>query len=497
MLSETPLLGIDMGGVSTFKVLPKTVSMEEKWTRICVQHGGASAAWFAHVNENMNIHWVSSAPNDVQPEFAWKTIPEKVIKEKQHVTFFHLQKSISVGVFPILHNDQVIGLLGIYGTDHNFFTTSTIRWIESLAVSISYHLAQTNKVNKWKQVTQTVNRILQSSSTLKEDLPLALRVLANVIDADAALVIRYNQHQNRYRFFAAYGLDPSTVENLPTYAHSQNVESLQYKNLAQSTNNARLDYFLNKGYQTYVTLPLTLNEDLLGVFEVFWRSPQDDKDKLDMIQTVGGTISWALKHTAVMSDLRQRNKELTTTFTATIEGLSRALELRDLETQGHTRRVSELTLQLAKHMQIPEAEHTYLLQGALLHDIGKLGIPDAILLKPGSLTPQEWEIMKQHPLYAYNILAPIISLRQTLDIPIYHHERWNGLGYPFGLKGEQIPLAARLFAVVDVFDALTSDRPYRPAWTRAQAIAHIREQAGELFDPQIVKSFLEIIDRGN
>ncbi|MBT3338461.1 MAG: HD-GYP domain-containing protein [Anaerolineae bacterium] len=197
-----------------------------------------------------------------------------------------------------------------------------------------------------------------------------------------------------------------------------------------------------------------------------------------------------------MGDLKRRNDELLSTYTATIEGLSRALELRDLETEGHTKRVSELTLRLATHMQIPEEQHIHLLQGALLHDIGKLGIPDAILLKPGSLTPQEWDVMKQHPMYAYNILAPIISLKETLDIPLYHHEHWNGSGYPFGLKGDKIPISARLFTVVDVFDALMSDRPYRSAWSHSQTLAYIREQAGELFDPQIVIKFLDLIEKG-
>jgi HD-GYP domain-containing protein (c-di-GMP phosphodiesterase class II) len=146
-------------------------------------------------------------------------------------------------------------------------------------------------------------------------------------------------------------------------------------------------------------------------------------------------------------------------------------------------------------MQIPAAQWDAIKQGALLHDIGKLGIPDAILLKPGSLTQREREVMQQHALYGYHILAPIISLRQTLDIALYHHERWNGSGYPYGLQGEQIPLVARLFAVADVFDALTSDRPYRPAWTHTQAVEYLRDQAGHLFDPQVVELFLEIADQ--
>ena len=209
---------------------------------------------------------------------------------------------------------------------------------------------------------------------------------------------------------------------------------------------------------------------------------------------VGDAVTFALEHTTIVESLKRRNDELTSTYTATIEGLSRALELRDLETDGHTRRVSVLTVRLAEHMQIPADQRASIQQGALLHDIGKLGIPDAILLKPGSLTPRVWKVMQQHPLYAYNILAPIISLRQALDIPLYHHERWNGSGYPYGLANEQIPLSARLFAVVDVYDALTSDRPYRSAWTRTQALEYLQEQAGQQFDPGVVIHFLEMIN---
>jgi HD-GYP domain-containing protein (c-di-GMP phosphodiesterase class II) len=149
-------------------------------------------------------------------------------------------------------------------------------------------------------------------------------------------------------------------------------------------------------------------------------------------------------------------------------------------------------MRFVEHMQIPPDQWDAIRQGALLHDIGKLGIPDAILLKHGSLTVQERQVMQQHAVYGYNVLAPIINLRQTLDITLYHHERWDGSGYPYGLRGEQIPLVARLFAVVDVFDALTSDRPYRSAWSHSQAIAYIKEQAGHQFDPRVVELFLEI-----
>ena len=178
-----------------------------------------------------------------------------------------------------------------------------------------------------------------------------------------------------------------------------------------------------------------------------------------------------------------------------IEGLSQALELRDLETVGHTRRVSTWTMRMVEHMQMSPEQRDAIRQGALLHDIGKLGIPDAILLKPGSLTRQEQKVMQQHVSYGYNILAPITDMRQTLDIILYHHERWDGTGYPHGLTREQIPLMARLFAVVDVFDALTSDRPYRTAWSISQAFEYLEQQSERQFDPSVVKLFLTIADR--
>jgi PAS domain S-box-containing protein len=193
------------------------------------------------------------------------------------------------------------------------------------------------------------------------------------------------------------------------------------------------------------------------------------------------------------AELRRAHAELAQAYEATVEGWSRALELRDKETEGHTLRVTEVTLRLAQMMQVNEDDLIHIRRGALLHDIGKVGIPDGILLKPGPLTDQEWAIMHLHPGYAYEMLAPIEYLHAALDIPYYHHERWDGTGYPRGLKGEEIPLAARIFAVVDVWDALTSDRPYRPAWSNEKALAHIRSLAGSHFDPQVVEAFLKLV----
>lgn len=192
--------------------------------------------------------------------------------------------------------------------------------------------------------------------------------------------------------------------------------------------------------------------------------------------------------------LYQANQELKTAYDATLLGWSRALELREQETAGHCQRVVSLTLMMAERVGIHPDQHIHLQRGALLHDIGKMGIPDEILLKPAALTPDEWEIMKMHPVYAYQLLKDIPFLAPALDIPYRHHEHWDGSGYPGELRGEEIPLAARIFALVDVFDALTAERPYRPARSVEYAFDYIRQQAGQYFDPDLVEPFCTIVE---
>jgi putative nucleotidyltransferase with HDIG domain len=188
--------------------------------------------------------------------------------------------------------------------------------------------------------------------------------------------------------------------------------------------------------------------------------------------------------------LQRTNAELTVAFDATVEAFSRALELREGEPLGHTRQVTEVTINLAKAMGISVPQQIHIRRGALLHDIGKMAVPEAILRKSTELAREEWDVIKRHPYYAYELLAPIVYLYPAIDIPYCHHERWDGTGYPQGLRGEAIPLAARVFSVVDVWDALTSDRPQRKAWSESQALEYLREQASRQFDPAIVCTFL-------
>ena len=246
-------------------------------------------------------------------------------------------------------------------------------------------------------------------------------------------------------------------------------------------------------FADYYAVPLVAKGVLRGVMELFQRDTlHPEQDWLEFLETLSGQAAIAVDNAALFADLQRANAELVTSHDATIEGWSRALDLRDKETEGHSERVTDMTVRMAARLHIEGEPLMQIRRGALLHDVGKLGVPDAILLKPGPLTEEEWELMQQHPTYAYEMLYPITFLRDALAIPYCHHEKWDGSGYPNGLAGEDIPFPARLFALADVWDALRSDRPYRAGWPADKVREHIAELAGTHFDPAVVEIFLQM-----
>lgn len=238
--------------------------------------------------------------------------------------------------------------------------------------------------------------------------------------------------------------------------------------------------------------PLKVKDVLIGVIYVDNRAQSGifHKDDLEIISSFSNQAAVAIENARLFDDLKESNAELQQAYQATLEGWVRALDLRDKETEGHTQRVTTLTEKLAGAMGIGGDDLLHIRRGALLHDIGKMAIPDGILLKPGSLTPEERGLIEKHPIYAFEMLNPIKFLQPALDIPYCHHEKWNGTGYPRGLKAEQIPLAARIFAVADVWDALVSDRPYRKGLDPKEVKEKIKADAGSHFDPRVVDVFL-------
>jgi putative nucleotidyltransferase with HDIG domain len=251
---------------------------------------------------------------------------------------------------------------------------------------------------------------------------------------------------------------------------------------------------MKEKFVCYYGVPLMAKGQVKGVLEVFHRSElEPEPEWFNFLNDLAGQAAIAIENATLLDSLQHSNLELNRAYDATIEGWSHALDLRDKETEGHTQRVTTLTVNLARVFGLSEKALEQVRWGALLHDIGKMGIPDRILHKTNPLTTEDWLAMKKHPTLALEMLSPILYLHLALDIPYCHHEKWDGTGYPRGLKGDQIPLVARIFSVVDVWDALKSDRPYRPAWPEDKIREYIKALSGSHFDPQVVNKFMQFI----
>lgn len=237
--------------------------------------------------------------------------------------------------------------------------------------------------------------------------------------------------------------------------------------------------------------PMIVKGQVIGVLQAFHRSEcPGDPEKIDFLDALAAQAAIAVSNARMFADLEKSNLELQLAYDATIEGWSLATDLRDKETEGHSLRVASVAIKLAELMGLAGKDIVHIRRGGLLHDIGKLAIPDSILFKPGPLTDEEWVLMRQHPVHAREMLQHISFLKRALPIPLYHHEKFDGSGYPNGLTGEQIPLPARIFAIVDVYDALSSDRPYRKAWPTERILEYLKQESGKHFDPQVVTAFL-------
>ena len=349
---------------------------------------------------------------------------------------------------------------------------------------------------------RAIDHAIASSVDLNLTLSILLTNLVNHLQIDAASILLWNEDIKKLEYAAGLGFRTNALSHTKLglgegYAgiavlEQRVVHKLNLSN--QFTDFLRSPSFGQEGFVSYYGIPLIAKGKVQGVLEIFKRSLiSPDPDWLRFLEMLGGQAAIAIDNAFLFSNLQRSNTEVTSAYDATIDGWSRALEMRDQETEGHTRRVVSLTLRLAKEMKFPTESQIHLRRGATLHDIGKMGIPDHILRKPGPLTEEEWKIMRQHPQYAYDLISPIAYLRPAMDIPCYHHERWDGSGYPAGLKEKKIPLPARLFAVIDVFDALVSNRPYRSAWSKQAALDYIKEESGKLFDPAIVTAFLKLV----
>ncbi len=347
-------------------------------------------------------------------------------------------------------------------------------------------------------------RAIDLAITSSLDLPLTLGIVVDQVlsqlEVDAAGILLCSPQMPALEYVVRKGYRdvgaPGYLQRLDEgpAGRAVLVRRTQYVFKPRVVSTAPEESPLPEGFVTYWAVPLTAKGGVKGVLEVGHRSPlTPEPDWLEFLEALARQAAIAIDNAELFGDLHRSTLELSLAYDATIEGWSRAVDLRDHETEGHSRRVTEMTLRLARAMNVAEAEMVHLRRGALLHDIGKIGIPDRILLKPGPLTDDESALMRRHPQYALEMLTPIAFLRPALDIPYGHHEKWDGSGYPRGLRGEQIPLAARMFAAVDIWDALRSDRPYRPAWPMERVLEHLRSLAGTHLDPCVVEAFLAIL----
>jgi HD-GYP domain-containing protein (c-di-GMP phosphodiesterase class II) len=349
---------------------------------------------------------------------------------------------------------------------------------------------------------RTIDEAIASSFDLGITLKVLLDQVTTQLKVDAADVLLLNPRSQMLEHAGARGFRTEALKHTHLrlgegYAGQAALKRLPIRIpvLNQMPDGLKRSPLLRaEDFAAYFSIPLIAKGRVLGVLEIFHRSPLDpDREWEEFLQTLAAEAALAIDNAGLFSDLQRSNLDLSLAYDATIEGWSRAMDLRDKETEGHTQRVTGITERVALALGMGGDILLHMRRGALLHDIGKMGIPDAILLKPGPLTDEEWDIMRKHPTYALEMLSPITYLRPALDIPYCHHEKWDGTGYPRGMKGEEIPLPARAFAIVDVWDALRSDRPYRSAWPAERVLQYVAEQSGKHFDPRVVETFLRVL----
>lgn len=409
-------------------------------------------------------------------------------------------------VLPLKESSNVIGMFVVLValprelSPEEIGLLSTLSEIAGNAIHRTVLHQQTQRRMAHLAALNEIDHAITSSVDLRLSLSTVLGQVLEQLGVHAASILLFNPSSQMLEHFIGRGFRTRLFERArlrlgdgqPGTAVLESkivrIEDLT----AGAVEDSRAASFAEEEFVSYFAVPMSAKGQVRGVLEIFHRSSLDwDEEWLDFLKALAEQATIALDNATLFEGLQRSNRELLQAYDATIEGWSRALDLRDKETEGHTLRVTEMTVRLAQAFGLAGDDLVQIRWGALLHDIGKMGVPDGILLKPGPLTDDEWVLMRRHPVFAYEMLSPIRYLRLALDIPHYHHEKWDGTGYPRGLKGEQIPLPARIFSVVDVWDALSSDRPYRTAWPLSRVLSHIDGLAGTHFDPHVVRTCLE------
>ena len=414
-------------------------------------------------------------------------------------------------VVPILNAEESIGLIFMAVPLPREINPGDVRLLTTLA-EIAGNAIQRMRLHS--QTEQHVQRLtalhvvdlaLSASLDVRVILGAVLDQLISQLHVDAADILFYKPLTQTLEFTIGRGFRTRAVEKtrlrMDDSQAGQAVLDRRILKIPSTDEGENSDpqtrLLAREEFVEHYTIPLTAKGQIKGVLDIFHRAPLEaDRDWLDFVEMLGNQAAIAIDNAELFQRLERSNIELGMAYDATIRGWSHALDLRDKETEGHTQRVTEITEKLARRMGLDDEQLIHLRRGALLHDMGKIGVPDSILLKPDKLTAEELFIMQQHPKIAFEMLSKIKYLQKALDIPYCHHEKWDGTGYPQGLQGEQIPLGARLFTVIDIWDALANDRVYRKAWPNEKTLAYIQSISGTHLDPKVVNVFMEMVNAG-
>ena len=408
---------------------------------------------------------------------------------------------------PIISSSKVLGVVQVRSRLPRRYTPSDARLLGLVANTAAVAMQNARLFDQLEERVEqfsslhSIDLVIGSTTDLRVSLQVVLESIVRLLKVDAASILLYNPGTLNLEYVGGVGFQLDLAHAAVRLGDNLAGRAALTRQIIDVPELSKAELPVpfwqmvqHDGFTSYRGLPLIAKGDVKGVLELYHRSSfPTDPEWNDLLNLLAGQAAIAMDNAMLFNGLEHANTELELAYDATIEGWSQALELRDHVTGGHTRRILETTITLAGEMGIPDSELQNIRRGVLLHDIGKMGVPDQILLKPGPLNEEEWEVMRQHPINAHRLLSKIPYLRSALDIPYYHHEKWDGSGYPLGLKGEQIPLSARIFSVVDVYDALSHDRPYRSAWPKEKIIDYIKEQSGRYFDPRVVETFLDII----
>ena len=460
------------------------------------------------VNFNISNQVISSGKmfyeNDVQKNFdlAVHSFPS-----------IHLINAVAC--YPLLVDERIEGVLWV--GRKNPFDDMDLRILEVISDVAASALDRAKKAEgRLKQIQRMtslrkIDRAISTGFDLTLNLDIFLREAHKQLGCDAAVILLYNAHMQHLEFTQGVGMNVNSLrggyvrvgagvtgkivlDRKPVVIEDLSTSPVRYLFFSQPERSLADD----NSFQSYAAAPLIVKGQIKGVLELYFANKiKPTADWLEFLEMLAGQAAIMIESSEMFLGLQKSTMDLQLAYQSTLEGWVKAIDMRDKETEGHTQRVTELTVRLARYIGMPEDQVIHVRRGSLLHDIGKMAVPDDILHKKGKLTEEEWQIMRQHPVYAHHWLQSVAYLKEALDIPYCHHERWNGNGYPRGLKGSQIPLSARLFAIVDVWDALRSDRPYRKAVSAEEALNYIQTEAGSHFDPEIVEKFIRFLEDQN